>query len=181
MTKTSNSKEAGLKAYSRIAIFLHWLMAVLLVGMLITGEQTMGNHRIQFLPSLHTSLGLILFFLVCVRLFCRLRRSPPAPLAQNRIEALAARAVHTIMYIAMFLIPLTGWLAYTEHVRRSFGVQPARWFGTKIPLLPDYGINWHLIHNWGGKLFLALIALHAFAALKHHFIDRDDTLRRILR
>jgi cytochrome b561 len=79
------------------------------------------------------------------------------------------------------LIPLTGWLAYTEHVKRSLGVPPASLFGLfRIPLLPDFAINWHLIHNWGGKAVLALIGLHALAALKHHFIDRDDTLRRML-
>lgn len=84
------------------------------------------------------------------------------------------------LYAAMLFIPLTGWLAYTEHVRRTMGVQSASWFGYPIPLLPDYTINWHRIHNWGGKLVLFLIALHAAAALKHHFWDKDDTLRRML-
>jgi cytochrome b561 len=64
-------------------------------------------------------------------------------------------------------------------VRRSFGVPPASWFGFAIPLLPDLAINWHRIHNWGGKLVLALIALHVAAALKHHFYDRDDTMKRM--
>lgn len=93
---------------------------------------------------------------------------------------MAAKTVQALLYAAMLLIPLTGWLAYTEHVRRSMGVRPASWFGFRIPLLPDLGINWHLIHNWGGKLALALIAIHAAAALKHHFYDRDDTLKRML-
>lgn len=155
-------------------------MAFILIGMLTTGEQTMGDHSSRFLPSLHASLGLILFALLCVRLFWRYRYPPPPPLVHNRLEAFLARSAHAFLYLAMFLIPLTGWLAYTKHVQLSFGVQPASWFGMRIPLLPDFGINWHLIHNWGGKLFLALIALHALVALKHHFIDHDDTLRRML-
>jgi cytochrome b561 len=88
--------------------------------------------------------------------------------------------VHGLLYSSMLLIPITGWLAYTEHVRRSLGMRPASWFGFKIPLLPDFGINWHLIHNWGGKLVLALIVLHAAAAMKHHVYDKDDTLKRML-
>ena len=86
-----------------------------------------------------------------------------------------------MLYVAMALIPLTGWFAYTEHVRRSLGMRPASVFGFRIPLLPDFGINWHLIHNWSGKLVLGLIALHVAAALKHHFYDKDDTIRRMLR
>ncbi len=93
---------------------------------------------------------------------------------------LGAWFVHISLYAAMVLIPLTGWLAYTEHVRRSLGMRPASWFGFEIPLLSDFGINWHVIHNWGSKLVLALIAVHAIAALKHHFYDRDETLRRML-
>lgn len=181
MERQRDREGTKLKAYSRTAVVLHWLMAIPLIALLLTGEQTMGGHNARFLPSLHASLGLILFVLVLVRLLWRLRYPPPASLERNRLLAWAARIAHALLYFAMFLIPLTGWLAYTEHVRRSFGMQPARWFGMKIPLLPDFGINWHLIHNWGGKLFLALIALHALAALKHHYLDRDDTLRRMLR
>ena len=95
-------------------------------------------------------------------------------------EKLTAKGAHTMLYGAMLLIPLTGWLAYTEHVRRSLGMRPASWFDFRIPLFPDYGINWHRIHNWGGKLVLALIALHVFAALKHHFWNKDNTLNRML-
>jgi cytochrome b561 len=97
------------------------------------------------------------------------------------LETLAAKLAHVALYAAMVLIPLTGWIAYTEHVRRSLGVRSASLFGLKIPLLPDLGINWHFIHNWGGKLTLLVIGLHVLAALKHHFHDKDDVLRRMLR
>lgn len=170
-----------MKGYSRTAIALHWLMGIPLIGLLLAGEQTMGSHDARFLPSVHASLGLALFVLFCVRLIWRFGHPPPPALGRNRLQTIAARLVHAILYVAMLLIPLTGWLAYTAHVRKSFGVPPASWFGMKIPLLPDFGINWHLVHNWGGKLLLVFIVLHILAALKHHFIDRDDTLRRMLR
>jgi len=166
--------------YNRSARALHWLMAIVFIPMLLLGQQTMGSHDARWLPTLHASLGVVLFLLVVVRMFWRWKHRPPVNDNGTVWEKLTAKAAHAMLYGAMLLIPLTGWLAYTEHVRRSLGVRPASWFGFKIPLLPDYGINWHRIHNWGGKLVLVLIALHVAAALKHHFWDKDDTLRRML-
>lgn len=166
--------------YTKTARALHWLMALPIILLLIFGEHTMGSHNARFLPSLHASAGLVILFLVTYRLIWRLKHRPPTPISGSRFELMMARLAHTALYAAMILIPLTGWLAYTEHVRRSMGTRPASWFGLRIPLLPDFGINWHMIHNWGGKLVMLLIAFHVAAALKHHFYDRDDTLKRML-
>jgi cytochrome b561 len=178
-TNASASKQP-IERYNRTARTLHWVMAIPIVALLLFGEQTMGNHDARWLPTLHASVGLVIVLMFGVRLLWRWNHPPPVPARRPRWEMLASRAVHCLLYGAMLLIPLTGWLAYTEHVRRSLGMRPASWFGLKIPLLPDYGINWHVIHNWGGKLALALIALHVVAALKHQFYDRDDTLKRML-
>jgi cytochrome b561 len=166
--------------YNKIARALHWVIAVPLIAMLLLGEETMGSHDAGFLPSSHASAGLVLFLLAVCRIAWRFKTPPPPANGKSVLEMFLARAVHGLLYIALFAIPFSGWLAYTEHVRRSFGVPPASWFGFTIPLLPDFAINWHRIHNWGGKLVLALIALHVAAALKHHFYDRDDTLKRML-
>jgi cytochrome b561 len=166
--------------YTRTARILHWLMAVLLIPMLLLGEQTMGSHDARFLPTLHASAGFSLLVLLVIRLWWRWKHPPPNQIQASVWEAVAAKASHVTLYVAMALIPLTGWLAYTEHVRRSLGMRPASLFGFRIPLVPDFGINWHLIHNWGGKLVLALIALHIAASLKHHFYDGDNTLKRML-
>ena len=166
--------------YNRTARALHWLMAIVIIPLLLLGQQTMGSHDARWLPTLHASLGLALALLFALRSFWRWKHPPPANENGSPWERAAARGTHTLLYCAMLLIPLTGWLAYTEHVRRSLGMRPASWFGFKIPLLPDLGINWHRIHNWGGKLVLLLIALHVAAALKHHFYDKDNTLDRML-
>lgn len=155
-------------------------MAIAIIAMLLLGEQTMGSHDARFLPTLHASMGLVLVMLLIVRLYWRKIHAPPASRTSQTMQGQAARLVHMMLYGAMLALPLTGWLAYTEHVRRSLGLRPASWFGFRIPLLPDWGINWHFIHNWGGKLVLAVIALHVLAALKHHLWDRDDTLKRML-
>lgn len=166
--------------YNSVARALHWAMAVIIIPMLLLGEQTMGSHDARWLPTLHASLGLGLVLLFAARLYWRWKHPPPANKNGSVWEKVAAKFTHAILYCAMILIPLTGWLAYTEHVRRSLGMRPASWFGFRIPLLPDLGMNWHRIHNWGGKLVLLVIALHVAAALKHHFYNKDNTLDRML-
>ena len=170
----------GTTHYNRTARLLHWGMAALIIPMLLLGEETMGSHDARWLPTLHASAGLLLAVLVVVRVMWRWTHVPPAAVPSPHWQIVASKLVHFALYVAMVCIPLSGWLAYTEHVRRSLGMRPASWFGFRIPLLPDFGVNWHLIHNWGGKLVLALIAIHVAAALKHHFYDRDETLRRML-
>jgi cytochrome b561 len=174
------ARSSSLVKYNKTARALHWLMAIPIIALLLFGEHTMGSHNARFLPSLHASAGITILLLVIFRLFWRWKHLPPALESGSPLERTAARLAHIALYAAMMMIPLTGWLAYTEHVRRSMGTRPANWFGLRIPLLPDFGINWHMIHNWGGKLVLALIALHVAAALKHHFYDKDNTLKRIL-
>ena len=166
--------------YTRTARTLHWVMAIPILILLFLGQRTMGNHEAHLLPTIHASAGLVIVLMFAFRLFWRWKHPPPQTLATSHWEVMAAKVAHVLLYAAMLLIPLTGWMAYTEHVRRSLGVRPASWFGFRIPLLPDFGINWHFIHNWGGKLALALVALHVAAALKHHFYNRDDTLKRML-
>lgn len=155
-------------------------MGLAIIPLLLTGEHTMGSHDARFLPTLHASAGFVLLALFAFRVCWRWKHPPPMTLSSSRLERLGAKFSHFALYAGMALIPLTGWLAYTEHVRRSLGMRPASLFGFRIPLLPDLGINWHFIHNWGGKLMLALIALHVIAALKHHFYDKDKTQRRML-
>ena len=172
-----------LQSYSRTAIILHWVMAPPIILLLLFGEHTMGNHNGRFLPTLHASAGFLLLAMAACRLVWRHRHKPPAlPETMTPFHKLLASLSHLGLYAAMVLLPLTGWFAYTEHVRRSMGVAPASFFWfAKIPLLPDYGINFHFMHKWGGKAVIALVVLHILAALKHHFYDRDDVLKRMLR
>ena len=170
------------KAYTRTAIMLHWLMAVPFVLLLIFGLQTMGGHHDRVWPTIHASVGFGLLALVALRIIWRLRNpTPPLPPEMSKAARLSAQVSHLTLYAAMVLLPLSGWLAFTEHVRRTLGVASASFFGlAKIPILPDFGINFHFIHKWGGNAALVLIALHILAAMKHHFFDRDDVLVRML-
>jgi cytochrome b561 len=168
--------------YTKTAIILHWSMALPMIGLLIFGVQTMGGHHDRVWPTIHVSVGFALLGLVLFRIIWRLRNpAPPLPVGMSKAARLSAMVSHITLYVAMVLIPLTGWLAFTEHVRRTLGVASANFFGVaKIPILPDFGINFHFIHKWGGKAVLAIIFLHILAALKHHFFDRDEVLIRML-
>lgn len=158
-------------------------MALPIIGLLIFGLQTMGGHHDRVWPTIHASTGFGLLALVAFRIIWRLRNPPPPlPADMSKAAQLSAQVSHFTLYAAMVTLPLTGWLAFTEHVRRTLGVASASFFGVaKIPILPDFGINFHFIHKWCGNAVLALIALHILAALKHHFYDRDDVLVRMLR
>jgi cytochrome b561 len=180
MGNDASVQEQKSPRYTKTAIALHWLMAVPMLGLLLFGKQTMGSHNAHFLPTVHASLGLLIVLMFGFRLYWRWRNLPPSSVNGVKWERIVAKLAHVLLYASLVLIPLTGWIAYTEHVRRSLGMRPASWFGFKIPLLPDFGINWHMLHKWGGKAVLVLIILHVAAVFKHHFYDRDDTLRRML-
>ena len=158
-------------------------MAVPFILLLIFGLQTMGGHHDHVWPTIHASAGFALLALAAFRILWRLRNAPPPlPADMSKAAQLSALVSHFTLYATMILLPVTGWLAFTEHVRRTMGVASASFFGVaKIPILPDFGINFHFIHKWGGNAVLVLIALHILAALKHHFYDRDDVLIRMLR
>jgi cytochrome b561 len=169
--------------YDTIAIALHWAIAALILANIPLGafgeqiEAGLGTSLVW----LHKSIGLTVLALSLVRLAWRLTHRPP-PLADPLPEwqARAARIVHRTFYGLIIAVPLTGWL------RVSAGSYPLTWFGLidlpKFPIAPrsagaQAASTAHEILAWS---MAALIALHIAAALHHHWIRRDRTLRRML-
>ncbi|MDB5798098.1 MAG: cytochrome [Paucimonas sp.] len=169
--------------YTRTAKALHWLMAVLILGMLPLGFYMSGlklsPQKLQ-LYSWHKWAGVTIFLLALVRLAWRAtHRPPPLPASLPRSQQIAAAAGHWLLYILIIAIPLSGWL-----MSSAKGFQTV-WFGV-LPIPDLVGKNKELgslltdVHVALNFLLIAVLLGHVGAALKHHFYDRDDILLRML-
>lgn len=171
--------------YTRTAISLHWLIALLIVGGFAVGlymtDLKLSPEKLK-LYSWHKWSGITVLALALSRTVWRASHPPPAPLpGQPAWQLLAAQAAHLALYVLMLAIPLSGWL-YS-----SASGYPVVYFGIKALQLPDlvakdkelatFLKELHETLNW---TLAAVVFLHAAAALKHHLIDRDGSLRRML-
>ncbi|MHB1947229.1 MAG: cytochrome b [Gammaproteobacteria bacterium] len=167
--------------YGLIAILLHWIMAILLIALLILGLYMVGlpvSLEKLKLYGWHKEYGILALILVIIRIVWRLSNITPT-LAIPLLEKIAARTVHWAFYGFMFAMPITGWL-----ITSAAGL-PVSFFGLFVlPDLvapnPDLMKSFQEIHEWLGYGLIATIILHASAALKHHFINKDDILKRML-
>ena len=169
--------------YTATAKALHWGIAVLIFGMLGLGFYMTGLDlsptKLQ-LYSWHKWAGVTVFALVVVRLAWRVGHKPP-PLPQHMapIERLAAHAGHLVLYVLMFAIPLSGWLMSSAKGFQTvwFGVLPIPDLLAKDKALGDLLQTVHLALNF---TLIAVLVGHVGAALKHHFLNKDDVLTRML-
>lgn len=165
-----------------IAILLHWIMAILLIGLVILGlymtSLPLSAQKLK-LYGWHKEFGMLVLFLVMFRIVWRIGNVLPSLSSLNAFERTAARMVHWAFYIFMFALPITGWL-----ITSTAGL-PVSFFGLfVIPTLIAANDNLRpvleMIHEWLAYGLIALFSLHVLAALKHHFINKDDILRRII-
>ena len=169
-------------AWGGVTRLFHWGMLLLFIAMITIGfymtDLPLGPRKLK-VYALHKSIGLTLLGLAALRLLWRLgeRRPalPPMPVWQARVAA----ATHVLLYVLMFGIPLTGWLY------NSAAGFPLQWFHlVNLPALTatDPGLKSLAkeAHESGVFILITLVLLHAAAALKHHLIDRDGTLRSML-
>ena len=169
--------------YTRTAIALHWLMALVIVGLFALGAYM---HELPFSPiklklySWHKWAGVCVFLLVFVRLAWRLTHRPPAlPAHMQGLVRVAAHAGHHVLYLLMFAIPLSGWLMSSAKGFQTvlFGVFPIPDLLSKDEALGEILQQLHFSLN---MLLLAVVIGHVAAAIKHHLIDKDDVLTRML-
>lgn len=171
-------------AYGFVTKLLHWLTAILLIGLIVLGwymvDLTYYDPLYHRSTETHKALGMGVFALGVLTLAWRRVSASPAHLASlRRWERIAATATHHTLFLLVFLIPVTGYLISTSAGKTIdiFG-----WFA--IPALFDVGtglrdaaITCHYYLAYGTA---ALVALHAAAACKHQWFDRDGTLARML-
>ncbi len=169
--------------YTRTAIALHWLIfggiaCAFALGWLMT-DMAISPMKLK-MYNWHKWLGVTILALAILRGIWRLTHSPPPfvpmPLWQQRL----AHGLHVLLYLLLFAIPLSGW-AYSNAVGYPI-VYLGLW---RLPDLlarnRELGAQLLVLHQTLGMVLLALLALHVAGALKHHLLDRDDTLKRMLR
>jgi len=184
-------------SYGSVTKTFHWLTALLILTALPLGwvannlahaiydpniptnEQDIARAATLF--SLHKTVGISVFFVAIARILWAVTQIKPGLLnAENKPEAFAAETVHWMLYGALVAVPLTGWV----HHAAAEGFAPIWWpFGQTLPFVPKSAhlaeltasLHWLFIWVLAGSL-----AMHIAGALKHHVIDRDSTLRRML-
>lgn len=169
--------------YTPAAIALHWIVALLILANLALGLYTvdlpLSPQKLRNF-SFHKWIGVTVFLLAAARLLWRLGHPAPAlPTAMAPWERNAARATHVLLYFLFFAAPLTGWLFSSASGFQTvyLGVVPIPDLLSKDKALAE---ALKLAHKSINYTMAAVIVLHAAAALKHHFVDKDDVLRRML-
>ncbi len=167
----------------------HWLTALLILSLIASGlfaEDLPHETQAQLTEkawyfSLHKTMGVAVFFVALLRINWAIIQPKPGLLnADNKLESWLAETVHWVLYASIVLVPLAGWVTHAA----ASGFAPIWWpLGQNLPLIPKSTSIEHLfgtVHVISGKVLMGALVLHIAGALKHHFIDRDSTLRRML-
>ena len=173
-----------MQRYTKTAMLLHWLMAILIIaafflGLTMVDIKGFSPTKLRYY-SWHKWLGMTVLALAVLRALWRLRHAPPpAPAGMPRWQHQASELMHYALYALIFAVPLSGYL-YTTAAN-----VPVVYLGLlPIPPLfegtPELKAVLKPIHYWLTMGMAAAVVVHAGAALKHHFIDRDDILKRML-
>jgi cytochrome b561 len=177
--------------YGAVAIGLHWLialgiLALIAIGLTMThaGLGPMAKFRLY---QLHKSIGITVLFAAVLRVLWRMtHRPPPLPETMQVLERKAAEGAHLAFYAFLLLLPLTGWALVSAS---PYNIPTVLYGTVPWPHLPvlrtleDKAPVEHvlkIVHGKGAWLLIALVLVHAGAALRHHFILRDGILRRML-
>jgi cytochrome b561 len=169
--------------YTPIALVLHWTMALVIIGLFCIGfymaDLPVSPWRLK-LYSWHKWAGVTAFLLVVLRLLWRAGHRPPEfPASMPQSMRTLAHAGHALLYLLMIAVPLSGWLMSSAKGFQTvyFGVLP-------IPNLigkdKELGDLLKTVHGGLNLFFVVVVAGHFAVALKHHFVDRDDILTRML-
>lgn len=171
--------------YTGPAIWLHWIVAALMLFMLFLGDDFIrvprGGSLGGWAPSAHASLGVTILLLGLARLSWRLGHPPPAlPRTMPRWQVLASHSVHWAFYILMIALPVTGLLALVPYGVERLDVGQVRVVNLfPAAFLPNLGAWTGVAHDFVSNLAQALVIVHVLAALKHQFWDKDGLLGRM--
>lgn len=171
------------RSYTPGAIALHWIAAIVIITNLALGLYMTSLHlspqKLRYI-SWHKWIGVTVLLLSAARLLWRLEHEvPELPWTMKPWEQALARATHFLLYVLFFAAPISGWLFSS-----ASGIQVVYLGLVPIPDLlqqnKELADVLKLVHHWINYTLAAVIVLHAAAALKHHFVDRDEVLARMI-
>ncbi len=176
------------QTYGTVTKTFHWLTALLIITLIPLGiianglpyETSEELAQKAYLFSLHKTLGIFVFFVALARILWALSQPKPGLLhADRKVESWAAETVHWLLYGSLLLVPLSGWI----HHAATTGFAPIWWpLGQSLPFVPkdpDVAATFAGLHIVFERVLALSIFLHIAGALKHHFVDKDVTLRRM--
>ena len=172
------------RSYGLISVLFHWITAVLVAGLFGIGwymvELTYYDRLYNVLPHWHKSVGMLFVLILFLRVFWRLLAGKPEALASHRRhELIAAPLVQWTMQLLLVVIVVSGYLIPTAAGRP---IDVFDWFSVPalISDLRNQEVHSGLVHRYASYVLVAVVLLHVTAALKHHFMDKDSTLERML-
>ncbi len=179
--------------YTRTAMLLHWLVAVLIIAnvALIVAVDWFPDGLVRPVVDTHKSIGLTVLGLALLRVLWRFsHRPPPLPRSYPRLERVGAHAAHLLLYGLILGLPISGYIhdsAFKDaaaHPLTLFGLVPFPRLGFIMALDPvtkeRVHATWFAVHSWLAYALYALLALHVLGALKHQFVDGKGEFGRIL-
>ena len=161
---------------------LHWLIALHMIGLIALGwwmiDLSFYSSWYYLAPFLHKAFGIAVFILGLVLLIARFRKRPAPMKTHSGLEHVASKIAHWLLFASVITIPISGYIftTYTGEPVSFFDFFDIPAVLSVSETVRDWAIDFHIYASYG---LLAVIGAHAGGALKHHFIDRDRTLRRM--
>ena len=171
------------EGYGLIAIMFHWISAIAIIGLFCLGywmvDLTYYSSWYEPAPHIHKSIGLLLLGLTIIRLIWRFLTAQPKPESNHQPwEKRVAKLAHRALYSLMLLIMCSGIMISTADGRDIWIFD---WFSVPFPnaFIEDQADVAGLVHQYLAYSLMTLVVFHAAGAIKHHFIDKDNTLKRM--
>lgn len=182
-----------IQRYTRPAIALHWIIAALIfanIALALSADHLPGGW-VRPVINLHKSFGITVLGLAAMRVLWRATHpAPPLPAGYSAWERWSAHAVHGVLYLLIFAMPLSGWAhdsawsAAASHPVYLYGVIPWPRIGWLVAISPDQKDYWHdllgRVHTSLAYVLYAMAGAHVLGALKHQWLDREPELQRML-
>lgn len=174
--------------FSHTSLMLHWLVGITMIALLAIGVY-MADNKVYSLYPWHKSFGFLILFFVVARVYWRVKNGWPQAVGQySRMEISLSKVVHWVLILGTLIMPISGMMLSImgghglavfdfEIVARNADPENMKKVIAHSKELASLGKT---LHHWVGDIMIIAISLHVLGALKHHIIDKDGTLRRML-